>query len=473
MSTEIVKNLKTRFAPSPTGLMHFGNLRTALFNALFAGHYQGNFLLRIEDTDKDRSEDVYREAIQEDLRWLDLHWQEGPFFQSERQAIYDEKYAELEKKGLVYPCFCSEEHLALTRKIQLASGQPPRYSGTCTQLTETEIQAKKAAGIPCTLRFRVPKGAVIEFLDQVKGPQRFEADHIGDFIIRRGDGSASFMFCNAIDDALMGVNHALRGDDHLTNTPRQILILKALNLPIPNYGHFPTILGPDSRPLSKRNGSRSIQELKEEGYLPQAILNYLARLGHHIPDQELGLLTWEGLAKQFKLENISKSPAHYDVQQLDFWQKEAMLKASLDQCRALLIPFIQKIVPEEKMDAFIKTIQANILKPKEAEFWAEAIFSDAEDAGFVPEIVSVFREAGPDFFILASELLKDENASYKDWVEVLQVKTGKKGRAIFFPLRAALTSVLHGPELARILELMGRKKAQHRLLRAAGHATNL
>jgi nondiscriminating glutamyl-tRNA synthetase len=478
MSTETHKPLKTRFAPSPTGLMHFGNLRTALFNALFAGHHLGNFLLRIEDTDKDRSEDVYREAIQEDLLWLGLHWQEGPYFQSKRQAIYDEKYQQLEKEALVYPCFCSEEQLALTRKVQLASGQTPRYPGTCTHLTAADIQAKKEAGIPFTLRFKVPKGEIIEFVDKVKGLQRFEADHIGDFIIRRGDGSASFMFCNAIDDALMGVDHALRGDDHLTNTPRQILILKALALPIPNYGHFPTILGPDSRPLSKRNGSRSIQELKEEGYLPLAILNYLARLGHHIPDNELGLLDLPGLSKQFKLDNISRAPAHYDEKQLDFWQKEAMLKAPLAECREFLAPFIQKIVPEEKIDSFIQTIQANILKPKEAEFWAEAIFSDGEDMAFPPDIMAVFKDAGQEFFLLASELLKEDSlkegsASYKNLVEGLQQKTGKKGKAIFFPLRAALTTVLHGPELAKILELIGRKKAMHRLLRAARHASNL
>jgi nondiscriminating glutamyl-tRNA synthetase len=473
MNTESLKHLKTRFAPSPTGLMHFGNLRTALFNALLAGHHQGNFLLRIEDTDKDRSEDVYREGILEDLKWLGLDWQEGPFLQSERQDIYDAKYKELEQKGLVYPCFCSEEQLELTRKIQMASGQPPRYPGTCKQLTEAEVKAKKEAGLAFTLRFKVPKGEIIEFHDQVKGPQKFEADHIGDFIIRRGDGSASFMFCNAIDDSLMGVSHALRGDDHLTNSPRQILILKALGLSIPNYGHFPTILGPDSRPLSKRNGSRSIQELKEEGYLPEAILNYLSRLGHHIPNTELGLLDLAGLAAQFKLENISKSAAHYDAHQLDFWQKEAMLKASLEQSRRLLKPYIEKIVPEDKMDDFVLAIKANILKPKEAEFWAEAIFSDAEDVGFAPEVLPVVKEAGQDFFLLSSELLKDENLSYKKLVEELQQKTGKKGRAIFFPLRAALTTVLHGPEMALILDLIGRKKAIHRLLRAARHATHL
>jgi len=207
--------------------MHFGNLRTALFNYLYARHYNGSFLLRIEDTDMARSEAQYTDAILTDLRWLGLEWQEGPYHQSERQAIYNDYYEALEKKGRVYPCFCTEEQLAITRKVQLASGKPPRYSGTCRHLSQEAILAKRASGLSFTLRFEVSNDAVVEFEDLVKGPQRFETEHIGDFIIRRNDGTASFMFCNALDDALLGVTHALRGDDHLTNTPRQILILQA------------------------------------------------------------------------------------------------------------------------------------------------------------------------------------------------------------------------------------------------------
>ena len=244
------------------------------------------------------------------------------YFQTERQAIYEQYYQKLEKEGRIYPCFCTEEQLAITRKVQMASGQPPRYSGTCRRLSEQDVAEKKQLGLPFTLRFEVPKGKTVEFEDLIKGVQRFETDHIGDFIIRRGDTTASFMFCNAIDDAVMGVTDALRGDDHLTNTPRQILILQALGLPVPRYGHFPTILGPDSRPLSKRNGSRSIKELREEGYQPLAIVNYLARLGHYDPTP--ALLSLEALSKDFDLGNISLSPAHYDAAQLNHWQKEAI-----------------------------------------------------------------------------------------------------------------------------------------------------
>lgn len=467
--------VKTRFAPSPTGLMHFGNLRTALFNYLFAKNQGGSFLLRVEDTDVARSEDVYRDSILKDLQWLDLEWQEGPFYQSQRQDIYNQYYQQLEKEGKVYPCFCSEEQLELTRKIQIASGQPPRYSGTCLKLSDKEIEHKKSNNQPYTLRFRVPKGETIQFEDQIKGLQRFDLDHIGDFIIRRADGSSSFMFCNAIDDALMGITHALRGDDHLTNTPRQILILKTLGLPFPLYGHFPTILGPDSRPLSKRNGSRSIHELKEEGYLPLTILNYLARLGHFIPS-EIQLIDLNELGKNFSLKAISLSPAHYDSHQLDHWQKEAMHHSDLFDCLQVLKPYIEHSVPQSKMELFVQTIQQNIVMPKEAEFWAEAIFSDAEDLSIPPEIKEVFVNTGSEFFMVAFELLKEENIEnleFKTFLDKLQQKTGKKGKALFFPLRAALTRALHGPELARVLDLIGLEKARHRLLRASDYASHL
>ena len=280
------------------------------------------------------------------------------------------------------------------------------------------------------------------------------------------------MFCNAIDDSLMGITHALRGDDHLTNTPRQILILNSLGLPAPLYGHFPTILGPDSRPLSKRNGSRSIQELREEGYLPITILNYLSRLGHHIPS-ELSILDIEKLGENFILNNISLSPAHYDSHQLDHWQKEAMHRCPMIMMIQLLKPYIEHSVPPQKIESFVQTIQQNIVMPKEAEFWAEAIFSDAGDVAYAPEIKQAFVEAGPEFFMSAFELLKEGELEFKVFLDKLQQKTGKKGKAIFFPLRAALTGVLHGPELARVLELIGLEKTRHRLLRAAHHASHL
>lgn len=456
---------KTRFAPSPTGLMHFGNLRTALFNYLYAKRVGGAFVLRVEDTDTARSELQYRDAILTDLKWLGLEWDEGPYYQSERQAVYDEYYAALLASGHAYPCFCSDEKLAIARKTQLSRGEPPRYPGTCRALTPEQIAEFEAKGIPATLRFRVQKGGVVEFNDLIKGPQRFENDHIGDFIIRRGDKSASFMFCNAIDDAMMGVTHALRGDDHLTNTPRQIMILQTLKLPLPSYGHFPTILGPDSRPLSKRNGSRSIQELREHGYHIAGILNYLSRLGHY--DEDRTLLNLTELAQHFDLTRISKAPAHYDVHQLNYWQTEAMHRATTPECWKMIAPYVEKQVPPQKQIAFVETIQQNIIMPQEAEMWAKAIFAETLD--YSAEAQEVLHKTEASFFHEAAKAA--ECASYADFISELQKTTSLKGKALFAPVRAALTGHLHGPELAKILDLLGRDHARDRFLKAEKYAS--
>jgi glutamyl-tRNA synthetase len=287
--------IKTRFAPSPTGLIHFGNVRTALFNVLLARKQGGSFLLRIEDTDLERSREEYIDALKEDLRWLDLDWQEGegatgdaaPYRQSQRSAVYEQYLEKLEADGRVYPCFCSAVELEVSRKVQAASGKPPRYSGKCAHLKADEVARKKAEGAPHTLRFRMPSHTMLAFDDLVRGTQKFPSEDIGDFIIRRSDGTFAFFYVNAIDDALMGVSHVLRGEDHLTNTPRQIAILAALGLPVPQYGHISLIVDTQGAPLSKRTGSMSVQELRELGYFPLAVNNYLARLGHHFTDTSL------------------------------------------------------------------------------------------------------------------------------------------------------------------------------------------
>lgn len=465
--------VKTRFAPSPTGLMHFGNLRTALFNYLYAKRFCGIFLLRIEDTDAVRSKTQYRDDILADLHWLGIEWQEGPYHQSERQAIYHDCYEKLERMGLAYPCFCTEEQLATTRKIQLSSGKPPRYPGTCRHLPAEDILKRKTANVPFTLRFTVPHAKTVTFKDLIKGVQTFNTSHIGDFIIRRNDGSASFMFCNAIDDALMGVTHALRGDDHLTNTPRQVLILQALGLSEPLYGHFPTILGPDSRRLSKRNGSRSIQALRAEGFLPLAILNYLARLGHTLAAKtsDLNLLDLEALSEHFNLEHISHAPAHYDSAQLHYWQKSAMRMMSRSECWQQLLPVVGSWVPQSQIDDFIEAVQPNLVMPADALPFAQAIYENALTLG--EEALKVIQGAGPEFFEIALNLLQDPDIPLSEWLRHLQEKTGRKGKAFFFPLRAALTADLHGPELVKVLSLMGIEKAKTRLGLARQYAKNL
>src|SRR2546421_7073007 len=278
----------TRFAPSPTGELHLGNARTALFNLLLARSAGGRFLLRIEDTDSERSLDSHTTALMADLRWLGIDWdagpdredERGPYRQSQRGALYARQFAVLERQEVVYPCFCTPLELELSRRAQLAAGKPPRYAGTCRDLTPEARAHRQAQGPAATLRFRVPRGERVRFEDFVHGPQSFLTDDIGDFVVRRADGSAAFFFSNAVDDALMGVTQALRGEDHLANTPRQLLILRALALVAPAYGHVALIVGADGAPLSKRHAAVSVREYRERAYQPIALLNHLFRLGH-------------------------------------------------------------------------------------------------------------------------------------------------------------------------------------------------
>ncbi|SIN90280.1 glutamyl-tRNA synthetase /glutamate--tRNA(Gln) ligase [Sulfurivirga caldicuralii] len=460
--------MKTRFAPSPTGYIHMGNARTALFNALM-GHKRGaTFLLRIEDTDTERSDMQYVDALKEDLKWLGLDWQEGPdvegpngpYFQSQRGDIYEKYYQQLLDAGLAYPCFCTPTELEVMRKAQAQAGQPPRYDGRCSRLTPEQVAQKKAEGIPYTLRFKVPKGEEVVFMDAIKGRQRFKTDDIGDFIIRKADGAAAFFFSNAIDDALMGVTHVIRGEDHLTNTPRQILLLEALGLPVPEYAHMSMIVGPDGSPLSKRHGSRSIRQLREEGFLPQALTNYMARLGHTYKDADNTLMDLQQLADGFELSQCGTAPARYDENQLRFWQKEAVQALSDEAAAQWLAPFAQDKVPAEKWPAFAALMRDNITLPDEAVAWAERLFEPVP----LPQ-TELSVEVAPGFFEAGAEALA-QGADFKQLTEALKA-TGAKGKQLFQPLRWALTGQLHGPELPVLFELMGREEALRRFRQAA------
>lgn len=446
--------MKTRFAPSPTGWMHFGNLRTALFNFLFAHKERYEFLLRIEDTDLARSNEEYKDALLEDLLWLNLQWDSGPYYQSQRKTIYDEYYKKLEDEGFAYPCFCSDETLNITRKIQAAAGQPPRYPGTCRNLSKEQVLERLNNGESATLRFKVPKDTMIEFVDLVKGPQKFAANDIGDFIIRRNDGSASFMFCNAIDDATMGITYALRGDDHLTNTPRQLMILQALNLPTPQYGHFAMINGNDGTPLSKRNGSQAVRDLRAQGYHPLAVINYLARLGHYYASNEF--MTLDKLAEQFALQHLSTSPARHDIAHLRHWQKEALLHCSIDEIIRLIKPYLNNTIPDNKLTEFAELVRDNILMPSDVSLWVNAIASNQLEFSIAD--MEVLRKAGKEFFLAAINAVKNNSGiGFKELADQVKEVTGQKGKDLFMPLRIALTGHNHGPELAKLMAFMPHK----------------
>lgn len=470
-----VSNIKTRFAPSPTGLLHLGNVRTALFSALYARGTGGTFLLRIEDTDEERSQDEHSAALQEDMRWLGLAWQEGPgvekgagpYYQSQRYELYQGYFDRLVQQDLAYPCFCSPRELDLSRKTQLAAGRPPRYTGTCAQLSKEERQKRFDKGLLPTLRFRVAAGGQVQFQDLVRGSQSFATDDIGDFIIQRADGSPAFFFSNAVDDALMGVSHVLRGEDHLTNTPRQILLQRALGLPVPEYGHIAMIVGNDGAPLSKRTGSRSVKDLREEGYLPGAVINYLARLGHHYENN--AYLSLDGLAGEFELGRLGRSPARYDAAQLLHWQKLAVASSSDDELNRWIAIYeidgkqLGNIVPKGQLMAFLRVVRDNVVLPTDAFRLAEELFGarlDYQDAHR-----AVLVEAGTGFFNTALSLVGQSD--FKAFCQALSAATGKKGKLLYMPLRIALTADTHGPEMDKLWHLLGTERVRQRFTAAA------
>jgi glutamyl-tRNA synthetase len=461
--------ITTRFAPSPTGELHLGNARTALFSWLFARHHGGRFVLRIEDTDTERSKDAYTQALMDDLRWMGLAWDAGPgmadgeeYHQSRRAAVYERHSATLAARGLTYPCFCTPLELDLSRKAQLAAGRPPRYAGTCRVLSPEVLAAKRAQGIAPTTRFRVPMGRTVEFDDMVHGAQRFATDDIGDFIIRRADGSAAFFFCNAIDDAEMGITHVLRGEDHLTNTPRQLLVLEALGLRAPTYGHLSLLVGADGAPLSKRHGATSVREFRERGYLPAALANHLFRLGHSSPDN--GVLTPEAMARAFTVKHLGRAPARFEESQLNVWQREVAHHMPLEESERWLAAETPRDIDADRRRAFIAAIRPNVLLPADVAHWREVVFGPTpalDDAA-----LARVREAGPQFFRAAAQAAATD-PSLDSIVNAVKAATGAKGQALWKPLRLALTGSPEGPELAPLLKAMPDSAIHDRLNRFA------
>jgi glutamyl-tRNA synthetase len=461
----------TRFAPSPTGELHLGNARTALFNLLLTRHAGGHFLLRIEDTDSERSLDAHTLGLMTDLRWLGIEWdagpdredERGPYRQSQRAALYTQDLAALERAGAVYPCFCTALELELSRRAQLAAGRAPRYAGTCRELSGTERARRLAAGVPATLRFRVPRGERIAFIDLVHGPQSFQSDDIGDFVVRRADGTAAFFFSNAVDDARMGVTLVLRGEDHLANTPRQLLILAALGFATPTYGHVALLVGADGAPLSKRHGAVSVREYRERGYLAQAIDNHLFRLGHSSPLH--GLLTLDEMARAFDPAHLGRSPARFDEQQLNVWQKEAVHRLSVAAAREWLGGVLPPGLESQAAAAFSAAVLPNVLLPEDARPWVEIVFGGPPP--IEPAAVELVQEAGRRYFSAAAAAAERDGNDLPAIAGAVRAATGRKGAELYMPLRVALTGRAHGPELAPLLKAMPPGTARERLARFA------
>ncbi|HVS76656.1 MAG TPA: glutamate--tRNA ligase family protein, partial [Steroidobacteraceae bacterium] len=340
---------------------------------------------------------------------------------------------------------------------------PPRYAGTCRGLSEEQRRARRAQGLPATIRFRVPAGRRLEFVDLVHGQQSFLSDDIGDFVIRRADGTAAFFFSNAVDDASMGVTHVLRGEDHLANTARQLLILQALGLREPRYGHVSLILGPDGAPLSKRHGATSVREYREGGYRPEALLNHLFRLGHS--SGEHGLLDLEAMARAFEPAHLGRASAHFDAQQLRVWQKEAVHHLTPQEARAWLAPVLPPGLGDSAAGAFVTAILPNVVLPEDAQPWARIVFGPPPQLQADGE--EVVRKAGAAYFAAAAQGAAQSGNDLAAIAAAVRAATGRKGAELYMPLRLALTGRSHGPELAPLLKAMPAGAAHARLARFA------
>ena len=461
----------TRFAPSPTGALHPGNARTALFSFLLARHAGGRFILRVEDTDRERGSEDFVATQLSELAWLGIGWDagpdrddgRGPYRQSERAAIYGGLYERLEKSGHAYPCFCTPAELDVARRTQIAAGEPPRYPGTCRALDAAGRTARVAAGRKPGLRFAVPGPELIRFDDLVRGPQAVEAATLGDFLVRRADGGAMFFFCNAVDDALMGVTQVLRGDDHLSNTPRQLLVLRSLGLVAPRYGHLPLLLDAGGAPQSKRRGSITLGELRRQGYLASAAGNYLLRLGHHgAPDEWIDPAEF---AQHFHADRLGRAPAHFDPAQLDHWQREAVRRLDGDAAVAWLAPEFPADWPDPQRRAAALLLQGNVLLPRDARAWLSVLAGELPPLD--PDARRAITEAGTAFFDAALASYAEAGTDLRALAERLKARTGRKGASLYMPLRFALTGRPDGPELAALLAAIPESLVRDRLAGAA------
>jgi glutamyl-tRNA synthetase len=460
------KQVVTRFPPSPTGTLHIGGARTALFNWLFARQHHGKFVLRIEDTDKVRSTNENIESIIQSLQWLGLNWDEGPYFQSQRTKIYYEMIEKLLSSGKAYYCHCSPEDLERKRIEAKKKGLKPKYDGTCR-----ELGLGKAPG--AVVRLKSPLSGKTIFKDLVKGTISIANDELDDLILQRSDGSFTYNFAVVVDDSTLGINYVIRGDDHVNNTPRQILIYKALGEPIPQYAHLPMILGPDKSPLSKRHGATSVMAYKDMGFLPHALLNSLARLGWSHGDQEI--FTTQELIELFSLKHVGKSAGIFNMEKLLDCNAKYIREEDNDKLADLLIPFLAKLgcsnLPREKVKGAAKTLKARsktLLDMSEnAVFYFQDITYEkqADEKFLVPELVEMLEDLLLDLKGAPNFDHNELENIFSAFLQRHQVKLG----TIAQPVRVALTGKTVSPGIFEIMEVMGQDMVIQRLSHAISH----
>ncbi|CEG25231.1 glutamate--tRNA ligase [Bacillus sp. B-jedd] len=476
--------VRVRYAPSPTGHLHIGNARTALFNYLFARSQGGTFVIRIEDTDKKRNIEGGEQSQLKYLKWLGIDWDEsvdkdggfGPYRQSERNEIYKKYYTKLIEEGHAYKCYCTEEELEAEREEQSARGETPQYSGKCRNLTKEEQQRLEDEGRQPSIRLKVPQGKTYSFDDMVKGIVAFESEGMGDWVMIKKDGTPTYNFAVAIDDHLMEISHVLRGDDHISNTPKQLMVYEALGWEAPIFGHMTLIVNESRKKLSKRDESiiQFIEQYEELGYLPEALFNFIGLLGWS-PAGEEEIFSKEEFIEKFDPARLSKSPALFDKQKLAWMNNQYVKKADLDRLVGITLPHL---------------VKAGLVKPElegaEKEWVVSLIALFQEKMSYGAEIVALsdifFQEdLNPDEeakAVLAEEQVPEVMEAFLGEIDKLeafkadgiqaamkavQKSTGHKGKKLFMPIRAAVTGQTHGPDLPKTIELLGKDKVQKRL----------
>ena len=481
-----MSKMKVRFAPSPTGPFHIGGARSALFNWLLARREGGTFLLRIEDTDLVRSTRESEENIKAALKWLGMDWDEGidvggdngPYRQTERLDIYKEVTDRLIAEGKAYYCYCTEEELEAERQAQLARGETPRYNGHCRHLTEEQRAAYEAEGRKPTVRLRVPLNETVAFDDMVRGHVSFESNGIGDFVIVKSDGIPVYNYAVVIDDHTMEVTHVIRAEEHLSNTPRQIVIYNALGWDVPTFGHISLIMGKDGKKMSKRHGATSVEQYKNLGYLPEAINNFLALMGW-APEGEQELFTTEELIQNFSMDRVAKNPAVFDIDKLNWINFNYMKKLTDEELYALCLPSLQEAgyasaQPDEAEKARLTMLCVCLkdhisygaqIKEEAAMFFTDSISIDEEHRDDIKAVLA--EESCPTVLAAFSDKLKamDEVTpeQVKAAIKAIMKETKLKGKFVFMPIRVAITGQMHGPDLNYIVPLLGRDTVLARL----------
>ncbi len=472
----MTSNVRVRFAPSPTGYLHVGGARTALYNWLFAKKHNGKFILRIEDTDQVRSTDEATQAILDGMSWIGLSWDEGPFYQTKRMDLYKNFAQQLLDEGKAFHCYCSSEELSAMRKEQEANKQAPKYNGKCRHLTNEQKQALEAEGRKPVVRFKLPDSGIITVKDIIHGDVKFDAALLDDFVIFKSDGFPTYNFAVTIDDNDMKITHVIRGDDHLSNTPRQILIYNALGFELPIFAHIPMILGQDKARLSKRHGATSVIAYKDMGYLPEAMINYLSRLGWGYGDQEI--FTINELINCFDIPDVNKTPAVFDMVKLEWLNAHYIRGKSIDELIELTGPYLEKAYPkyvelqktpqgQEKIKKLLKDLQERIKTVNEivdhAGFFLldeitydqEAFDKHVKEAG-AKEILEKLKDA----LELIDPFTKENiEPVFRNLAKDLGIKAGK----VIHPARVALTGRSDSPPMFDTVELIGKEESIKRL----------